>query len=98
MDHRYVDQLEVKEQDAGDPLVDSHIGLDIRVVQHAFEILSIYLHDKIFHSDDIDSVGTEGAEQTIQLQLCLGVSRFMCCPCYGSKSARILAFIVSNLH
>jgi hypothetical protein len=68
-----VDQLEVKEQDAGDPPVDSHIGLDIRVVQHAFEILSIYLHNKIFHSDDIDPVGMEGMEQTIQLELCLGI-------------------------
>jgi hypothetical protein len=93
-----VDQLEVKEQDAGDLLVDSHVGLDIQVVQHVFKILSIYLHDKIFHSDDIDSVGIEGMEQTIQLQICLGVPRFMFYPCYGSESARILAFIISNLH
>jgi hypothetical protein len=93
-----MDQLEIKEQDTGDPPVDSCIGLDIQVVQHAFEILSVYLHNKIFHSNDIDSVGTEGAEQTIQLELCLGVLGFVFCPCYGSKSARIPVFIVSNLH
>jgi hypothetical protein len=43
-------------------------------------------------------VSTEGMEQTIQLQLCLGVPIFVFCLCYGSKSARILMFIVLNLH
>jgi hypothetical protein len=36
--------------------------LDIWVVQHAFEIPRINLYNEIFHTNDVDAIGMEGAE------------------------------------
>ena len=66
-------QLELEELDANTPSVDCSTWLNVRIVEHPFNITSIDFDSKIFDTDDVKSVSLKGAPETIYLDLGLGV-------------------------
>ena len=45
-----------------DPTVDGGIGLEVRFIEHASDVLGIYLYLKLFSSNKVKAEGTEGSE------------------------------------
>jgi hypothetical protein len=67
-------ELEVKEEDGGDPAIDCSIQLDIGVAEHTFDIAGVNLHNKLADADEVEAGSAEGAEESVELQLSLGVA------------------------
>jgi len=67
------DMLEhkVEEQDACDPSVDSHIRLDVGIVEHAFNVLRIYFDDQIVNAYDPKTCSMQASKEAIELKLWL---------------------------
>ena len=63
---RYVLELEVEEEDGGDPPVDGGIGLDVRVAEHTFDVAGIDFDDKFADADKVETGSTEGAEEAVE--------------------------------
>ena len=59
-----------------DPPIDGHVRLQIRVVNHAFDIFGIHFYNKVSDSKDEYLDCLERAEQSIQLELSLGIPAF----------------------
>jgi len=84
-----VDECEVKEKDSGDPAVDGCIRLDVRVVEHSFDVLHIDFDNEIVDSDYPQVGGLEAAEQSIQFELWLEVVGLPLVEQDGPEAARI---------
>jgi hypothetical protein len=67
-------ELEVEEEDGSNPAIDCGIWLDIGVAEHTFDIAGINLHDKLADADEVEAGSVEGVEESIELQLSLGVA------------------------
>jgi hypothetical protein len=92
-----MDQHKIEEKDSGDPLVDGHIGLDVGVLEHTVDVLSIHLHDKIFDTDEVEMESTECLEQTIELELGLQVMGLAFVPSNGTKAGGMVVAISTVL-
>ena len=68
---RDVDELEIEEQDSGNPTVDSSVGLDVGVVNHALDVFSVYLDNKLTHIHNINTRVTKCAKESVEF--CLGL-------------------------
>jgi hypothetical protein len=66
-------EFEVEKEDGGNPAIDCGIWLDIGVAEHTFDIAGINFNDKLTDTDKVEAGGMEGAEETIELQLSLGI-------------------------
>src|SRR5882724_9430110 len=90
-------QLELEELDANNPSVDCSAWLDVWVVEHPFNITSIDFNSKIFDTNDVKSVILKGVQETIYLDLGLGVVQFSFIPSDGTKVARVSLVIRAKL-
>jgi len=90
-------QLKLEELDANNPSVDSSTWLNVRVVEHPFNITSINFDSKVFDTDDVKSVSLKGMPETIYLDLSLGVARFSFIPSDRAKAARVSLVIHAKL-
>src|SRR5882724_1796641 len=90
-------QLELEELDANNPSVDHSAWLNVRIVEHTFDIACINFDSKIFDTNDVKSVGLKGVPETIYLDLGLGVVRFSFIPSDGTKAAQVLLVIRTKL-
>ena len=55
-------EFEVEEEDAGDPAVDSGVGLNVQVIEHSFDVLGVHFDDEVPDTYDPESGGSEGTE------------------------------------
>ena len=69
-----MNQLELEELDANNPSVDHSAWLNVRVVEHSFNITSIDFNSKIFDTNDVKLVSLKGTPETIYLDLRLRVA------------------------
>src|SRR5882724_6186678 len=90
-------QLKLEELDANNPSVDCSAWLNVRVVEHPFNITSIDFDLKIFDTNDVKSVSLKGTPETIYLNLGLGVAQFSFIPSDGTKAARVSLVICAKL-
>jgi hypothetical protein len=81
-------EFEVEEEDDGNPLVDSSIGLDVRVAEHTFDIAGIDFNDKLVDANEVEAGSTEGAKETIELEFSLGIMGLALIPQDGAKVQR----------
>ena len=54
-----VANLEVKEQNTGDPPVNGRIRLQVRVVDHTLDVLGVHFNYKVSNSEDENSDRSE---------------------------------------
>jgi hypothetical protein len=47
-------KIERKQQDTRDPSIDRRIGLQVRVIDHTFNILCVYFNREIDDSEGVD--------------------------------------------
>src|SRR5882724_977321 len=92
-----MNQLKLEELDANNPSVDRSAWLNVRVVEHSFNITSINFDSKIFDTNDVKSVSLKSMPETIYLDLRLRVARFSFIPSDGTKAARVLLVIGAKL-
>src|SRR5882724_677953 len=90
-------QLELEELDADNPSVVHSAWLNVRVVEHSYNITSIDFDSKIFDTNDVKSVSLKGTPETIYLDLGLRVARFSFIPSDGTKVARVSLVIWAKL-
>ena len=55
-------ELEIEQQDPGDPSIDGRVGLNIWVVDHSLDILGIDFHIEVTDSYQVKAVGTKSPE------------------------------------
>ena len=58
-----MDELEVEEGDRSNPAIDGSILLDVGILEHATNKLSIHLNDEVRYADDVKAKGTERTKQ-----------------------------------
>jgi hypothetical protein len=68
---RDMNQLEVEEEDRGNPAVYGCIWLHVGVTEHTFNVLCIHLYNQISDSHNMNMKGMEGAKEPIELNLWL---------------------------
>ena len=78
--NRNIKELEVKKSDGSNPMIDSGIRLNVRVVDHTSNELGIHFNNQMLNSDNVDTESTESTEQTIKLKLSLGIAAFTFIP------------------
>jgi hypothetical protein len=66
-------EFEVEKEDGGDPAIDCGIRLDIGVAEHTFDIAGIDFNNKLVDTNKVEVGSTEGVEETVELQLSLGI-------------------------
>ena len=62
---------EGEEEDSGNPTVDSRIGLEVGVVEHAFDVAGVDFDDKIADSDEQSFAGFQSAVEVIDFEFSL---------------------------
>src|SRR5882724_5079037 len=90
-------QLELEELDANNPSVDRSSWLNVRIVEHTFDIACIDFDLMIFDTNDVKSVGLKGAPEAIYLDFSLGVAQFSFIPSDGTKAAQVSLIISAKL-
>src|SRR5882724_2863514 len=90
-------QLELEELDANNPSVDRSTWLNVRVVEHPFNITSIDFDLKIFDTNDVKLVSLKGTPETIYLNLGLGVVQFLFIPSDRTTAAQVSLVICTKL-
>ena len=73
---RNVDKLKVKGEDGGNPPVDGGGRCDVRILEHAFDVLRVDFDDEVADADDVELEGLEGPVKPIEFELGLGESGF----------------------
>ena len=81
----------------GNPPIDGRVQLQIRVVNHAFHIFGIHFYNKVSDSKDEYLDCLERAEQSIQLELSLGIPAFYACEADRAKALWIALAILPFL-
>src|SRR5882724_13295813 len=92
-----MNQLELEELDANNPSVDCSPWLNVRAVEHSFNITSIDFDSKIFDTNDVKAVSFKGTPETIYLDLGLRVVQFSFIPSDGTKAAWVSLVIRAKL-
>ncbi len=90
----YMHKLKVKEKNALDPVVNCCIGLEVRFVQHAFDVLCINLNFQSLDPNEVQLVGSQSPEQAIELELRLKVATLSFIHGQGSITSRTFATLV----
>jgi hypothetical protein len=75
-----VHQLEIEESDRSDPAVHCRVRLHVRIVQHTSHELCIHFYDEVSNTDNVDTKGTKGPEEAIELDFRLRISAFALIP------------------
>jgi hypothetical protein len=60
-----IDKLEVEEENCGNPSIDGHVGLQVRIIQHPVDIKGIHLYYKVVNANQVETKCTECAEEAI---------------------------------
>lgn len=81
-----MDQSEMEGKDRQDPTVNRSRRGDIRILEHAFNVLCIDFYDEVPTSDQIYLVGSQSTVESIDLQLGLRELGFSLVECDRTKS------------
>lgn len=92
---RNVDKLKVKGEDGGNPSVDGGGRCDVRILEHAFDVLRVDFDDEVADTDDVELEGLEGPVKTIEFELGLGESCLTVVEGDGAEPAEVANFGVS---
>lgn len=88
-----MDELEVEEEDTGDPLVDSCVRLDVRVVQHTADVLGINFYCQLLDTNDVEAHCAEPVEESVEFKFRLRVVGFALIKENGAKVAWVAVCI-----
>jgi len=61
-----VDKLEIEQQDTGNPSIDRHVRLHVRIVNHTLDVLGVHLDSEVSDSEDPYVDSAESAEESIK--------------------------------
>ena len=62
-------ECEVEEKDACNPMIDSCVGLDVRVVEHAFDILRVNFDDEVTDAYNPETCCMQASKEAVRLKL-----------------------------
>ena len=93
-----MNELEVEEEDHGNPAIDGSIWLDVGVAEHTFDIACVNFHNKIADANEVKACGVECTKKPIELELHLRIMRLALGPQDGTKTQRAAAAIGAVLH
>ena len=94
---RNVDELEIEEEDGGDPAVNGVVQMKRRVVDHALDELGIHFYYETLDSDGEKLGLLQGAEETVEFELGLRVALLALVEGDGSEPTRVALLVVSDL-
>ena len=74
---RNVHEFKIKKENRSDPSINGVVRMKHRIVEHPFYELSIHLDDELLDSDSVELSCLQSREETIELELRLGIARFL---------------------
>jgi hypothetical protein len=84
----YVDEFEVEEENRGDPAIDRRVGLNVGVMQHAFDELGVHLDHQMADPNEVNAEGAESPEETVEFEFGLRVTSLALIPRYRAETGR----------
>ncbi len=92
-----VAKREVKEQNTGDPAVNRRVRLNVRVIDHTFNVLRVDLDDEILRANNERPSSFECTKQSIELDLRLRVPLFTFVPGDRAKARGVPFLVIPHL-
>ena len=90
-------EMKMKEKNACNPLVDGHIGLEVRVIDHTLHVLCVHLDCEIHNTKNGNMNCSQSTEQPVQLKLHLQVVALNFYEANGTKVIWISFSVIPNL-